>query len=76
MVTDARSLPQTDLPKRAVNFYEYVDHNVHNGFLYFYSVTASDHAHVPLNLGNTLTDHRSRTGRRSRVRVLVHVPRR
>ncbi len=29
--------------KRAVRFYEYIDTEVHNGFLYFYSVTASDH---------------------------------
>jgi len=36
--------PGPDVPaKRAVEFYEYVDSEVHNGFLYFYSVTASDH---------------------------------
>jgi len=29
--------------KRAVGFYEYVDHDVHNGFLYFYSIVATDH---------------------------------
>jgi hypothetical protein len=29
--------------KRAVNFYHYVDSRVHNGFIYFYSVTATDH---------------------------------
>jgi len=29
--------------KRAVAFYEYVDRGLHNGFLYFYSVTATDH---------------------------------
>ncbi len=34
-------------PKRSVQFYEYVDPDVHNGFLYFYSVTASDHELLP-----------------------------
>jgi hypothetical protein len=29
--------------KRAVRFYEFVDRNVHNGFIYFYAVTATDH---------------------------------
>jgi hypothetical protein len=29
--------------KRGLNFYEYVDDRVHNGFIYFYSVTATDH---------------------------------
>ncbi|MFH1845906.1 MAG: hypothetical protein ABIF77_22205 [bacterium] len=29
--------------KEAVRFYEYIDHDVHNGFIYFYSVTATDH---------------------------------
>ena len=29
--------------KRPVKFYEYVDHDIKNGFLYFYSVTATDH---------------------------------
>ena len=28
--------------KDSVKFYEYVDHDVHNGFVYFYSVTATD----------------------------------
>lgn len=32
------------VPKHATRFYEYVDREVHNGFLYFYSVTATDHA--------------------------------
>jgi hypothetical protein len=31
------------VPKRAVNFYEYVDYDIHNGFIYFYSVTSTDH---------------------------------
>ncbi|MBU8870495.1 MAG: hypothetical protein KOO60_06490 [Gemmatimonadales bacterium] len=35
------------LPKRSTRFYEYVDTDVHNGFLYFYSVTASDHGLLP-----------------------------
>jgi len=29
--------------KRGITFYEYVDRDIHNGFLYFYSVTATDH---------------------------------
>ena len=33
--------------KRSTKFYEYVDTDVHNGFLYFYSVTASDHELLP-----------------------------
>lgn len=35
--------------KRATSYYEYVDRDVHNGFLYFYSVTATDHALTKLN---------------------------
>ncbi len=31
------------VPKEATRFYEYIDPNVHNGFLYFYAVTATDH---------------------------------
>lgn len=31
------------VPKDATEFYEYIDPFVHNGFLYFYSVTATDH---------------------------------
>ena len=42
------------MPKRAVQFYEYVDRGVHNGFLYFYAVTASDHA-MSVNADNTVT---------------------
>lgn len=33
----------TALAKDAITYYEYVDPNVHNGFIYFYSVTAADH---------------------------------
>lgn len=29
--------------KAATTYYEYIDPDVHNGFIYFYSVTASDH---------------------------------
>jgi hypothetical protein len=35
----ARNLPG----KRGMNFYEYTDQEIHNGFIYFYSVTATDH---------------------------------
>ena len=30
-------------------YYEYIDHDVHNGFIYFYSVTATDHDLLPKN---------------------------
>ncbi|MHB8078694.1 MAG: EF-hand domain-containing protein [Candidatus Krumholzibacteriia bacterium] len=30
--------------KEATNFYQYIDRDVHNGFIAFYSVTATDHA--------------------------------
>jgi len=44
------------VPKRGVKFYEYVDREVHNGFLYYYSVTATDRKirfmnRRPVNLG-------------------------
>jgi len=29
--------------KDKVDFYEYIDRDIHNGFIYFYSVTATDH---------------------------------
>jgi hypothetical protein len=29
-------------PKERTNYYEYIDRDVHNGFIYFYSVTATD----------------------------------
>ncbi|MCP4292123.1 MAG: hypothetical protein GY780_09865 [bacterium] len=32
------------LEKRSTKFYEYIDREIHNGFVYFYSVTATDHA--------------------------------
>ncbi len=34
---------ESDTPKVATNYYEYIDYDVHNGFIYFYSVTATDH---------------------------------
>jgi hypothetical protein len=30
--------------KRSIEYYEYVDYDSHNGFIYFYAVTATDHA--------------------------------
>jgi len=39
---DAATDPPT-VEKRSVRFYEHVDRGVHNGFLYFYSVTSTDH---------------------------------
>jgi len=46
--------------KNSTKYYEYVDHDIHNGFIYFYSVTATDHeleagdtpvVDLPLGLG-------------------------
>lgn len=37
----------SSLPKVGQEFYEYIDPDVHNGFLYFYSVTATDHEMGP-----------------------------
>jgi len=48
------------VPKRGEKYYEYVDREVHNGFLYYYSVTATDR-HIkfrnsqPVNLGYGLS---------------------
>lgn len=53
MVTERVAVRPTQIAKKPVSFYEYVDDSVHNGFLYFYSVTASDHS-VSLN-GQNLT---------------------
>ncbi len=33
--------------KRATRYYEYVDRDIHNGFIYFYSVTSTDHELLP-----------------------------
>jgi len=35
--------PNRVIPKRAANFYHYRDQDVHNGFVTFYSVVATDH---------------------------------
>ena len=35
--------------KRGTRYYEYIDRDVHNGFIYFYSVTATDHARLPVD---------------------------
>jgi hypothetical protein len=44
LVTPRQADPTLHIPaKPAVAFYEYIDRRVHNGFLYFYSVTATDH---------------------------------
>lgn len=41
--TDWEGGPGEISAKRSVRFYEYVDDEVHNGFLYFYSIVATDH---------------------------------
>ena len=33
--------------KRSTRYYEYVDRDIHNGFIYFYSVTSTDHELLP-----------------------------
>jgi hypothetical protein len=33
--------------KHSTQYYEYIDRDIHNGFIYFYSVTATDHALMP-----------------------------
>jgi len=43
-VTPREALAPSHVSKAAIKFYEYIDYDVHNGFLYFYSVTATDHA--------------------------------
>lgn len=43
----ARAEAEGVKPKHGTLYYEYVDHDIHNGFLYFYAVTASDHAMLP-----------------------------
>jgi hypothetical protein len=40
---DQDELVVVSLAKEAVTYYEYIDPSVHNGFIYFYSVTATDH---------------------------------
>ena len=54
MVTPREANGATHVAKEAVEFYEYVDSDVHNGFLYFYSVTATDHQ-ISINSDDTVT---------------------
>ncbi len=35
------------IAKHGTEYFEYVDRDIHNGFIYFYSVTATDHALLP-----------------------------
>jgi hypothetical protein len=42
--------------KRGSKFYEYVDSEIHNGFLYFYSVTSTDHELKRFNRDRLPTD--------------------
>jgi hypothetical protein len=47
-VTSRAPDPEAGVPaKRGTRYYEYIDRDVHNGFIYFYSVTATDHARLP-----------------------------
>jgi hypothetical protein len=44
MVAERIENEQLDIaPKPPVGFYEYIDRDIHNGFIYFYAVTATDH---------------------------------
>jgi hypothetical protein len=43
MAARAADLENGVVGKRGSKFYEYVDRDIHNGFIYFYSVTATDH---------------------------------
>jgi hypothetical protein len=43
IVDDQGDVQVLAFAKSPVSYYEYVDSNVHNGFVYFYSVTAADH---------------------------------
>ncbi|MFT7698569.1 MAG: hypothetical protein ACI8S7_000382 [Candidatus Krumholzibacteriia bacterium] len=43
---DFTTVPPTR-EKHSTNYFEYVDLDVHNGFIYFYSVTATDHKLLP-----------------------------
>ncbi len=53
-ITPREALGPTHVQKDPIEFYEYVDHDVHNGFLYFYSVTATDHS-MDINLDDSIT---------------------
>ncbi len=35
------------IEKHSTQYFEYIDQDIHNGFLYFYSVTATDHSLLP-----------------------------
>lgn len=52
---DAATVPPT-VEKHATEYFEYIDRDIHNGFIYFYSVTASDHELLPADVegGNYL----------------------
>ena len=41
--------------KHGTKYYEYIDRDIHNGFLYFYSVTATDHELNPPNHESGIT---------------------
>ena len=43
----AREEGEGIVPKDATSYYEYIDPDIHNGFIYFYSVTATDHELMP-----------------------------
>ncbi len=45
----AEDLANGVVEKHSTRYYEYIDDEIHNGFLYFYSVTATDHALLPSN---------------------------
>lgn len=38
--------------KHATQYFEYIDREIHNGFIYFYSVTATDHQLMPGEAGD------------------------
>jgi hypothetical protein len=46
-VTERPAGPGVPVPKRGTRYYEYIDRSIHNGFLYFYSVSATDHVLLP-----------------------------
>ena len=45
---DASQVPP-QVAKHGTKYFQYVDRAIHNGFIYFYSVTATDHALLPQN---------------------------
>jgi hypothetical protein len=48
MVTYRAPIEPNVREKLATEYYEYIDRDVHNGFIYFYSVTATDHGLTPV----------------------------